>query len=364
MTRFQEIGSLFAIVCTSSARQAFVRNCLASLIAIAFLILVPGCPSIKNATVEHGNVCIDLSPDGKTLVFSSADGDLYLFDIAASTVTRLTDTDRIESYPSFSPDGKQITFAATENASEPSRIYVLSLEDHSIHAVTEGQGQCDILPRFTPNGKQIVFARASQHRPYSLGGWVWDKWDVCLINADGTKLSRLTEEGYDQIDRIVPSSDENFIYAADSLGTVDPAILYKVSPNEKPTQLVPEPGTHNRNIHAWAADPMVSPDGSTIVFCSDRTKPFWYDVCVETGDANPRGLVGSKSRHNRFPDFTPDGQRIVFLAGTESNASNRSIYSLWEVTLSGETRELATSDLFTDPAQWQPPNKPGPNDGS
>ena len=79
--------------------------------------MVLGCPSVENAGVEHNNVCIDLSPDGKTLVFSSADGDLYLYDIATSTATRLTETDRIESYPSFSPDGKRIAFAATENDS-------------------------------------------------------------------------------------------------------------------------------------------------------------------------------------------------------------------------------------------------------
>jgi len=107
------------------------------LLVIASLTLVLGCPSVENAGVEHNNVCIDLSPDGKTLVFSSADGDLYLFDISSSTATRLTDTDRTESYPSFSPDGKQITFAATDKDSTPSKIFVLNLGDHSINAVTE-----------------------------------------------------------------------------------------------------------------------------------------------------------------------------------------------------------------------------------
>ena len=345
----------------TQTKATAMKHCV-SVIAIVGLILLPGCPSVENADVEHNNVCIDLSPDGETLVFSSADDDLFLFDISESIATRLTDTDRIESYPSFSPSGKQIAFAATETDTAPSRIFVLRLDDRSISPVTEGKDHSDILPRFTPDGKRIVFARAYRHRPYGLGGWTWDMWDVCSINADGDQISRLTKEGYYQLDRIVPITDENFVYAADPRGLDTPATLYKVSMDGKPHQLVPELGTSNANIHAWASDPMVSPDGKATAYCSDRTKPFWYDVCIEIGDTKSKCLVGSKSRYNRYPDFFPDGQRIVFLAGTDFNSGNRPIYSLWEVSLSGQTSELATSDLFTNPTNWLAPRKAEPPD--
>ena len=120
-----------------------------SVIAIGGLIFLLGCPSVENANVEHRNVCIDLSPDGENLVFSSADGDLYLFDISESTATRLTDTDRIESYPSFSPDGKQITFAATETDTAPSRMFVSFRQACNFsrervgRGKTRGEGRCD-----------------------------------------------------------------------------------------------------------------------------------------------------------------------------------------------------------------------------
>ncbi|MHC2065921.1 hypothetical protein ACYFX5_00475 [Bremerella sp. T1] len=337
-------------------KPQFVLNVLVS------SFLIAGCFVGKNAGVEHLNVSIDLSPDGKTLVFSSADGDLFLFDIRTSIATRLTDTQRIESHPSFSPDGKQIVFAAKESVSAASQIFVLDVEDQSIVELTGSDDRSDLLPRFTPDGKRIVFARAYQHRPYSLGGWRWDMWDVCSIAADGSDPTRLTNEGYYQLFRIVPRSDGTLIYAADTLssGKNIPAALYTITPGSVPVRIVPERGIPNSNVHAWAIDPMVSPDEKATVFCSDRTKPFWYDVCIKTDDSESKCLVGSKSRSNRYPDFFPDGKRIVFLAGTDVNAGNRSIYSLWEVSLTGQSKELASSDLFTNPTNWLGPEKAEP----
>lgn len=324
------------------------------LFVIASLAIVLGCPGREFADVEHNNVCIDLSPDGETLVFSSADGDLYLFDISKSMVTRLTDTDRTESYPSFSPDGKRIAYAATENDLAPSRIFVFDLDDYSIVDVTSSNEQSDILPRFTPDGERIVFARAYRRRPYSLGGWTWDQWDICSIGVDGSGFSRLTHEWYYQLYRVVPRNDGTFVYAANTTSHEDGprAALYAVSPDNEPTRILPGPGTSDSSVNAWALDPMIGPDGNTLAFCSDRNRPFWYDVCRMTGDAEVACLVGAKARYNRYPDFFPDGQRIIFLAGTDFNAGNRPIYSLWEVSMNGQTKELASSDLFTNPTNW------------
>jgi hypothetical protein len=53
----------------------WIVRMITSLAAIATLIGVAQC----FGAVEHGNVAFDVSPDGKRLVFSAADGDLYLF---------------------------------------------------------------------------------------------------------------------------------------------------------------------------------------------------------------------------------------------------------------------------------------------
>lgn len=324
------------------------------LLLIVGLMLIVGCPSGDTASVEHDNVCIDLSADGKTVIFSSADGDLYLFDIASKTARRLTETTRIESYPSFLPDGTKAVFSAYSGERSPSHIFLMDLSDLTVQQLTDDSETSDILPRFRPDGKQIVFARAYRHRPYSLGGRTWDNWDACEINADGTEFSRLTNASYYQMFRITPRDDGSILYAADSLalGNAPPAALFSCDPGKEPQRLIPEAARGETNVHAWASDPIVAPDDSTLAFCSDRERPFWYDVCVLTTDGETKGLVGNKSRYNRYPDLFPDGKRLVFLAGTTFSRGNQPIYSLWEVTLAGQTNELASSDLFTNPTQW------------
>ncbi len=56
---------------------------LISLLALsALLIGVTGSPGCG---VEHENVAFDVAPDGKRIVFSAADGDLYLFRMARAS---------------------------------------------------------------------------------------------------------------------------------------------------------------------------------------------------------------------------------------------------------------------------------------
>jgi len=215
----------------------------------------------------------------------------------------------------------------------------------------------------TVDGERIVFARAYRRRPYNLGGWTWDQWDVCSIGVDGSGFLRLTHEEYYQLYRVVSRNDGTFVYAASTTNLEDGprAALYTISPDNEPTRVIPDANTSDSSVIAWASDPMVGPDGNTMAFCSDRNRPFWYDVCRMTGDAEVTCLVGAKSRYNRYPDFSPDGQRIIFLAGTDFNAGNRPIYSLWEVSVNGQAKELASSDLFTNPTNWLPLERAEPS---
>ena len=53
------------------------------------------------------------SPDGGKIIMSLAregNSDLYVMDLTNRVVERLTDSPAIDTSPSYSPDGKKITF--------------------------------------------------------------------------------------------------------------------------------------------------------------------------------------------------------------------------------------------------------------
>ena len=146
-----------------------------------------------------------LSPDGKTIVFTSLRGgdlDIYTMSVDGRHLKRLTRTLGYDGGPFFSPDGKQIVYRAwhpqtpadsadyvgllTQNLVRPSRmeIWVMNADGSNQHQVTN-LGGANFAPYFHPDGRRILFA-SNYKNPRSRN------FDLFLINADGTGLEQIT----------------------------------------------------------------------------------------------------------------------------------------------------------------------------
>ena len=330
---------------------------------IAILIGVTGC----NGAVEHGNVAFDVSPDGKRIVFSAAESDFYLFHLETQHVDRLTSTNDNESSPAFSPDGRSVVFAMSRPGSDRWNLAVLALDGKRVRVLTELNDASDSSPTFSRDGKQIAFVRAHLHRPYSMGGMIWDDRDIYVVKEDGSEPRRLTRRKY---------------YGADSPHFTDDSksVIYSGNTNNYPASSAPlllevaadgtgpphtlGPGPDAKGATksggpgagAWASDPHVSPDGKAVAFISDRARNWAYDIYVMKRDGSTTTALGITriSKYNQNPVFVPDGKGILFLAGTEENGFGRAIFSLWQVDVDGKNaRRIADSGLFTDPQHWK-----------
>src|ERR1700730_18441370 len=62
-------------------------------------------------TSEGTWMCVDVSPDGRTLVFDLL-GDIYALPIEGGAAKALTSCPAYDSHPRFSPDGKAIAFTS------------------------------------------------------------------------------------------------------------------------------------------------------------------------------------------------------------------------------------------------------------
>ena len=146
-----------------------------------------------------------LSPDGKTIVFTSlrnGDLDIYTMDVRGGNLKRLTHTLGYDGGPFFSPDGKQIGYRAyhpqtaadsseyraliAQNLVRPVRmdIWVMDADGSNQRQVTS-LGGASFAPYFHPDGRRIIFA-SNYKNPRSRN------FDLYLVNADREGLEQIT----------------------------------------------------------------------------------------------------------------------------------------------------------------------------
>ena len=65
--------------------------------------------TISFTTKEGTWISLDVSPDGKTIIFDLM-GDLYTIPIQGGKATQITEGIAYDVHPRFSPDGKSIVF--------------------------------------------------------------------------------------------------------------------------------------------------------------------------------------------------------------------------------------------------------------
>ena len=123
------------------------------------------------------------SPDGKWIVFvSDREGtqDIYRMDVDGSNLIRLTDQGHSVS-PAWSPDSQLIAFDSDREVNHS--IYIMNAVGGELRQVTEDLplwGGC----AWSPDGKQIAFA---------AGNFGVEGVNIFTVDVDGKNLHKLTD---------------------------------------------------------------------------------------------------------------------------------------------------------------------------
>jgi Tol biopolymer transport system component/DNA-binding winged helix-turn-helix (wHTH) protein len=201
---------------------------------------------------------------------------------------------------SYSPDGKYLALADKTSATEPFSIFLLALETGERRRLTSPPAASvgDESPAFSPDGTTLALARL-------MGG----AKDIYVVPAAGGEPKRLTFE-----DTVRPGS------FTDGLAwTSDGREIVFASNRSGSFQLwqVPVAGGAPKRIDVYAqnlSQPTISRHGNRLAWIqtSYDTNIWRMQVPDPAGQlAAPKLLIASTA-YDSNPQYSPDGQRIVF----------------------------------------------------
>lgn len=284
---------------------------------------------------------------GRIAFVSKAAGlnQIYLMAIDSaglgSTPVRLTADREAENYPSWSPDSRQLAYQRDINGAA---IYVINADGTGARRLSPTPG-FDVTPSWSPDGTKIVFVRLlAAPQPNTI-----PPSEIHVMNADGTG------------DRVILA---NAGLSIEPRWAVTGKIVFMSLMNGPTydiyTMNADGTGIQRLTSSANNGDPNWSPDGSTIIFGSDREggnklnvfsmradgsqvmQLTQFDVPYEAGDTN----------------FSSDGTRITFevnIDGKKQSDPNVPA-EVWTMKAGGSearSTKVACSSVGCAP-RWQP----------
>lgn len=185
--------------------------------------------------------------------------------------------------PNWNPNGHSVIFMA--DLGDGPAIWQVNANGHHLHTVftaPPGTG-IDDGPAFTPDGRHIVFTRCC---PQISGYALWE------VDKHGRHLRQVTDE------RVPPGVD----------GPADGV-------------------------------PQVAPDGKLIVFQHDADGA--NSIATTDAAGGPFDVLTSPAFNAQIPNWSPDGQRLVFQSATSTTAN------VWAINVDGSDLTQLTFDTKT-----------------
>jgi dipeptidyl aminopeptidase/acylaminoacyl peptidase len=325
------------------------------------------------------------SPDGKWIAFTvlewnrkedRRDSHIYVIPSAGGGPVKLTNGERGETQPRWSPDSTRIAFLANRDTPQAgaggagggappggrNQIWIIPVAGGEAEKLTDEEAgvaqfcwsrdgrQLAYVVRDTPQDK----AERDKRRREKFDEVVVDSdftySHLWTINRDTREKKRVTEGAFTVADPQWSPKGDLIAYVSSRAGAQESSWtdisedrntdIFVAAPNVKPRQLTTNPGPD--------AAPRFSPDGRWIAYTSDADPMAWAGktdlMVVPVEGGAPRNLTGDYNDSiGSAPDWSPDGQAL-YVGGSVG------VYGqLLRVPLSGGK----PAAIFESPAGYQ-----------
>ena len=222
-----------------------------------------------------------------------------------------------------------IVFASNRNDGNFD-LYAVTPGSATIRRLTSDPSSNDFAPVLSHDGARIAWEREIAGTAGVVAKELW------VSNVDGSDAHVVVRDGAYNESPSWTRDDGALVYASDASGNWE---IYSIALDASARAS----GTARNLTNSPYADrhPRVSPDGTRIAFQTNRDLNFEIYVMGVDG-ANPTNLT-RRSEDDRFPAWTPDGQRLLW-----SNFVDN--FDVWIMDANGANQRALVSTPFAEVA--------------
>jgi TolB protein len=184
-----------------------------------------------------------------------------------------------------------------------------------LHQVTADTG-IDAMPSWTPDGRRIVFH--ARHAPEKAGLLPTRK--IWVVDREGHDAHKLSDGPADEYHPVVSPDGTKIVFVSEANGSRD--IWVMDADGKNPLPLTDDPGLEEH--------PTWSPDGKQIAYVALPKEGGNFDLWIMNADGSGKRKLTSTPANEVFPAWQPSGRVIAFATDLNGN------YDIYGISIGDE----------------------------
>jgi Tol biopolymer transport system component/DNA-binding winged helix-turn-helix (wHTH) protein len=290
---------------------------------------------ITNTETEEINPVF--SPDGRSIAFVrvfQTHNEIILIPALGGAENRIYDKASYASL-SFSPDGKLLAHADLDLSNNDAGIFTINVETGEKNNLTTPEAPAvDHTPRFSPDGKSLAFIRYFNSF----------RREIFVMPASGGEPRQVTSDDV-RVYGLAWNADSEKIFFTSFRDTNQLNLWLVPLQSHQEPQLIP---TGARELQSVT----LSPDGRTLAFVEQTIDENIWQMQSNDADKMEMQPLICSTRADHSQQFSPDGSEIVFASDRTGN------YEIWLADAEGKTyRQLTDSNDSAGSPRFSPDAK-------